>query len=374
MSIARRRLTAGLLAAPLLARRAPAAAAPLVFSQMIELSGPSARAGDDWRNGVELAVQQINAAGGVLGRLLQMHTYDSSNGRGAAHRALEGDIVALLGPVTSESVRVAAPLAKAAGIAHIVGADAADLTAPGGTLFRAAPGPAVRMPRLAAWLREEVPARRVSLVWGNTEFGRDLRAVLAGALAARGIDVVSDHPVLPGPGTLAAEVTAVARAAPEAVVVTLPEAESARFLLEARRQGLRAPLLGDTTLVAPRVLAQAGAAAEGVRCQLGFVAAAPELAGFRSRYVDSFKEEPDAAAFKGYTAVGLLVGGATRLGRADRADLPEGLRGLALRAGAPAMAMDAAWDGSGEMQRATFMVEVREGRLLVLRTLGGAGP
>ncbi len=368
MNLARRRLTAGLLAAPLFARRARALP-PLVFSQMIELSGPAARAGDDWRNGVEMAVQEINAAGGVLGRLLQMNTYDSSNGGGVVHRALEGDVVALLGPVTSESVRVAAPLARAARIAHIVGADATDLTAPGGTLFRAAPGPAVRMPRLAGWLRTEMKAQRISLVWSNTEFGRGIRDVLAGALRTSGLEVVSDHAVLPGPAGFAAEVAALARAAPDAAVVTLPEAECVRFLQEARRQALRTPLLGDTILASPRVLALAGAAAEGVRCQLGFTAEAPELAAFRSRYLDSFKQEPDAAAAKGYTAVGLLAGGVARLGRADRADLPDALRGLALRAGAPAMLMDASWDAAGEMDRATFMVEVRDGRASVLRTL-----
>ena len=331
MTIARRRLTAGLLAVPLFARRARALP-PLVFSQAIELSGPAALAGDHWRNGVELAVQEINAAGGVLGRLLQMYTYDSNNGRGAVQRALEGDVVALLGPLTSESVRMAAPLARAARIAHVVGADATEFTTARGTLFRASPGPAVRMPRLAAWLREEMKALRISLVWSNTEFGRGERDVLAGQLRARGLDVVSDHAVVPGLAGFGADVAEVARAAPDAAVVTLAEPECVRFLQEARHQALRTPLVGDITLAAPRMLAQAGAAADGVRCQVGFTAGAPELAAFRGRYLEMFKEEPDAAAAKGYTAVGLLAGGVARLGRPDRAELPDALRGITLRA------------------------------------------
>ena len=372
MTLTRRRLTAGLLAAPLAAHRAQAAP-PLIFSQAIELSGPAAIAGDAWRNGVEMAVQEINAAGGVLGRLLLMNTFDSHNGRSAVQRALEGDVVALLGPVSPDSVRMAAPLARAAGIAHIVGAEAAELATPGGALFRTAPGPAVRMPRLAAWLGEAMQAKRISLVWSNTEFGRGDRDALATALRARGLDLVSDLAVVPGPAGTAADLAAIARAAPDAVVVLLPESDCVRFLQEARRQALRPPVLGDTTLVAHRVLAQAGAAAEGVRCQLGFAAEAPELAGFRARYVDSFKEDPDAAAAKGYTAVGLLAGGVARLGKASRAELPEALRGITLAAGAPAMIMDSSWDATGEMDRATFMAEVRDGRVSVLRTLSGRG-
>jgi branched-chain amino acid transport system substrate-binding protein len=372
MMMSRRRLAAGLLAAPLFARTARALP-PLVFSQVIELSGPAARTGDAWRNGVEMAVQEINAAGGVLGRSLQMYTYDSNNGRGAVQRALEGDVFALLGPVTTEAVRMAAPLVRAARLAHIVGADAPDLTVPGGTLFRAAPGPAVRMPRLAVWLRDDMKARHVSLVWSNTEFGRGGRDVLAHELQARGLEVVSDQAVVPGPAGYGAEVAAVARAAPDAVVVYLPEPECVRFLQEARRQALRTPLVGDTTLAMPRVLAQAGAATEGLRCQLGFAAEAPELAAFRTRYLEMFKEEPDASAAKGYTAVGLLAGGAARLGRPDRAELAEAMRGITLKAGAPGIFLDAAWDAAGEMDRATFMVEVHDGRASVVRTLSGRG-
>jgi branched-chain amino acid transport system substrate-binding protein len=370
MGIARRRLAAGLLAAPLLARFARAEL-PLVFAQAVELTGPEARAGDAWRNGVEMAVQEINATGGVLGRQLQMYTFNSSNGRAAVQRALQRDVFALLGPVTPESVRMAAPLVRAAGVAHIVGADAPDLTVPGGSLFRAAPGPAVRMPRLAAWLHDDLGARHVSLVWSNTESGRGGRDVLAREMRARGLDLASDHAVVPGLAGYEAEVAALARTAADAVVILLPGAECVRFLREARRQALGPPLVGDTTLAAPRVLAQAGVAAEGVRCQLGFAAGAAEVAGFRGRYIEMFKQEPDNAAAMGYTAVGMLAGGVARMGRVDRAGLANALRGLALHAGAPAIMQDSSWDAAGEMHRASFLVEVRDGRAMVLRTLGG---
>ena len=352
--------------------RGAAAEPALVFSQAIELSGPAALAGDAWRNGVEMAVQEINAAGGVLGRPLQMLTFDSNNGRGAVQRAVDGELFALLGPVTSEPARMAAPIARAARLAHIVGAEAPDLTQPGGSLFRAGPGLSLRMPRLAGWLHDELAARRVSMVWSNTEFGRAGRDLLARELRARGTELASEHAVVPGPAGYAAEVAALARVAPDAVVVYLPEADCLRFLQEARKQALRIRLVGDTTLAAPRLLAQAAGAADGVQCQFGFTPEAPEVAAFRARYAEMFKEDPDGSAAKGYTAVGMLVGAVARLGRIDRAGLVEALRGMTLRAGAPASILDAAWDDLGEMTRATFMVEVREGKPAVLRTLGGA--
>jgi branched-chain amino acid transport system substrate-binding protein len=369
---ARRRLLTGALALPLLPRAARAAPA-LVFSQAIELSGPVARTGDRWRNGVEMALQEINAAGGILGQRLQVSTFDSGNGRAAVQRALEGSTFALLGPVGADGVRMAAPLARAARLAAIVGADSVDLAALGGGVFRAGPGLAVRMPRLAGWLSDGLGARRVSLVWSNSEAGRAARDLMGRALRARGIDIASDHATGPGLSGYGAEIAALARAAPDAAFVALPEADCVRFLTEARRQELKVKLAGDTTLAAPQVLAQAAAAAEGVFCHMGFTIAAPEAAAFRGRYLDSFKEEPDATVAKGYTAVGMLAAGAARMGRTDRYGLAEALHGLSVPAGGPAMFMASAWDATGEMDRATFLVEVRDGKPVLARTFTGRG-
>lgn len=394
MNIARRSLLGGLLAAPLFPRP-PLAAPPLWFSQIVELSGPAARIGDSWRNGVEMAVQEINAAGGLLGRPLQMSTFDSSVGRPAVRRALEGEPLALLGPVTPEAVGLAVPMARAAGITHIVGSDSPDPAAPagatvasntavatatvatvpasnaalgGGMPFRTAPGTALRMRRLARWLAEDAGVRRVALVWSNGWTGRHRHDVLLRELRANGIEIASDQGVAPAPTGFATETATLARSPAEAAVVLLPEAECVRFLKEARRQGLRLPLVGDTTLAAPRVLAQAGAAAEGVRCHVTFTPEASELAAFRGRFLDLFKEEPDAVAAKGYTAIGLLAAGTMRLGRVDRSGLAAALRGLSVPAGAAAMMLDSRWNAMGEMDRASFLVEVRQGRPVVLRS------
>jgi branched-chain amino acid transport system substrate-binding protein len=373
MSLGRRRLAAGLLAAPLLGRTAFAQGSPpvgLAFSQVIELTGPRARTGDSWRNGVEMAVQEINAVGGVLGGLVEVTTFDAENGPSEVHRALEGGPLALLGPVGSSAARLAAPLARAARIAEITAADAPGLTAPEGTLFRSVPGLAVRIPRLVGWTRDSLAARRVSLVWANTEAGRPAHDALVHELSARGLALLSEHGVVPGaPADYTAEVAALAKAAPDAVLVTVPEGECVRLLREAHRQALRVPLVGESTLAAPRVLAAAGEAAEGVRCHLTFASESSEFAPFSARYRMGFKAAPDADAMGGYTAVGLLVGGVARLGRPDRTALPQVLRGLALPAGAPAMVMNTRWDASGEMTRATFMVEIKEGRPVVLATL-----
>src|SRR3978361_1180102 len=86
----------------------------VVLSQVIELSGNGALIGDTWRNGTEMAILDINAAGGILGRPIQMQTYDTGTGatRSTVQRALESDPLALLGPAGTAMTQLVAPLTR----------------------------------------------------------------------------------------------------------------------------------------------------------------------------------------------------------------------------------------------------------------------
>src|SRR5690348_11825410 len=71
------------------------------IAQLVDVSGAAAHVGDAWRNGVEMAVQEINAAGGLGGRLVEVTSYDGQSSppvaKTAVQRALEGAPSALLG-------------------------------------------------------------------------------------------------------------------------------------------------------------------------------------------------------------------------------------------------------------------------------------
>ena len=79
----RRRAVLALVA--LLAAAAPAAAQPTVkLIDTVELSGPGAPSGTNWQKGVDLAVQEINAAGGILGRKIVVTHIDNQSNPGVA--------------------------------------------------------------------------------------------------------------------------------------------------------------------------------------------------------------------------------------------------------------------------------------------------
>src|SRR5271170_4531119 len=99
---------------------------------LAELSGSGATVGTNFKNGVDLAVDEINAHGGILGaKIVVSHVDTQSNAgvaKGLAEKALDSEPYALLGPGYSGSVKVVEPLAAEAGLTEIMGGEAADLT------------------------------------------------------------------------------------------------------------------------------------------------------------------------------------------------------------------------------------------------------
>jgi len=88
---------------------------------VVELSGAGATAGTQWRNGIDLAVADINARGGILGRQIDIVHYDTQtnpgNTRAAVQRAIDEGTYAVLGPVFSGPIGASMQIAQRAEIA-----------------------------------------------------------------------------------------------------------------------------------------------------------------------------------------------------------------------------------------------------------------
>mgnify|MGYP002776839981 CR=1 FL=1 len=108
-------ILAGLCSAVLLSGAAYAqSGAPIKVANVAELSGGGATVGNNWKNGIDLAVEEINAKGGILGRKIEVSHADSQSNPGVARaqvqKALDAEPYVLLGPGYSGSVKVTAPL------------------------------------------------------------------------------------------------------------------------------------------------------------------------------------------------------------------------------------------------------------------------
>jgi branched-chain amino acid transport system substrate-binding protein len=350
---------------------------PIKLADVAELSGGGATVGTNWKNGIDLAIEEINAKGGVLGRKLEVTHADSQSNPGVARaqvqKALDGEPYVLLGPGYSGSVKVVAPLAAEAGITEIMGGEAAELTQAGNKfLFRTSFGQQSTMPKVAKYIADDLKAKSVAIVWVNNDFGKGGRDVITQEFGKLGIKVVADLSTEAGQADFAADVTKLKAASPDAVFVYLNEEESARILKELKRQGVTAPLIGETTLIGQKVIELAGDSANGARGHVGLTTDAPveSVKAFRDRFVKKYNYVPDHNGLKGYLAIYMIKAVTEKMGKVDPKGFADTLHGMTIKAAdQPGILMDVTFDKNGDIDRQGFLVEVVAGKQVVKQVL-----
>jgi branched-chain amino acid transport system substrate-binding protein len=376
------RLTFVLAALVTVLMTAAAAAADVKVAYVGEISGSIAVSGGNFRDGVILAVEEINAAGGILKQKIELSLLDTQTNPGVARsqmqKAIDGDPYVIFGPIFSGNVKVTMQMLQQAEIPHFIGGEAAELTALGDSyLFRTSFGQQIGMPKIANYIRDEMKAKTIALIWVNNDFGKGGRDRLMKELAARDIKLVADVSTESGQADFAADVVKLKAANADAVFVYSNEEECARIMREARKQGLKGPFVGDTTLLSQKTIELAGEAANGVIGHVGLTADAPipEVAQFAARFQKRFNYKPDHNGIKGYTGV-YAVKYATekKVGKFDRKSLAAAVHGLTISpTDEPAILMETSWDGVGEVDRISFLAEVVNGQQKIIKVLPKLG-
>ena len=355
----------------------PAVAQDIKIPNIIELSGAGATVGNNWKNGSTMAADEINAAGGILGKKIRLEFVDTASdpgkARAAIQRALDDKPIAIFGPIYSGSVSATLKLTAEAETAQIIGGEAANLTAQGSKyLFRTSFGQNVSMPKIANYLRDEIKAKSIAVVYVNNDFGKGGRDAIIKELKERNIAVVADLSTEAGQADFAADVIKLKGANADAVFVYLNEEESARFLREIKKQGVNKPLIGETTLLGQKVIDLAGDAANGVRGHVGLTVDAPipAIQEFGKKFQAKYNYKPDHNGVKGYIAVYMLKAAAEKAGKLEPKAIATGLRGLTITPDkTPGILIEATWDDTGEIDRISFLGEVKDGKQVITQTL-----
>jgi len=359
-----------------------AAADDIKFANIGELSGAGAVSSTNWRDGATLAVEEINAKGGILGRHIVMTNYDDQTNPGMARaqmqKAIDDDPYVILGPIFSGMVKVSMTLAQQAEIPQFIGGEASDLTQLGDPyLFRTSYGQQASMPKIANYIHDVVKAKSVAVVWVNNDFGKGGRDNFTKEMNARGIKIVADISTESGQTDFAADVVKAKAAKADAIFVYTNEEESARFLREIRKQGVTVPLIGETTLVSQKVIELAGDAANGIRGHVGLSAdiPVPGVQEFKAKFQKRFNYAPDHNAIKGYTAVyAIRFVTEKKLGKFDRKGLAAALHGLTIAPEEePGILIATTWDDKGDIDRISFLAEVVNGKQQITETLPKLG-
>lgn len=378
MSFPRRTLLASAigLAAAVMSLSAHAAGTIRIAS-LQELSGTGATVGTNFKNGMDLAIQEINATGGILGQKIDVTYSDTQSNpgvsKGLAQKAVDDDVFAVFGPGFSGSILVSMAETKRAQIPNFTGGEAASVTMQGNPyVFRTALGQQVAMPKAARYMVQTLKAKTVAVIYGNNDYGKGGRDMITKALNELGAKVVADISTDPGKLDFSAPVLQAKQSNADVIFVYTNEEEAARCLRELRKQGVTKPIFGETVLTGQKVIELAGDAANGAMAHIGLSvdAPVPAMRAFKSRFEKAFRYIPDHNGIKGYTSVYVMKAGIEKAGKVDRVAFAKAMKGLKVSvAQYPNVLMDVSFDDKGDLDRESFIVEVRGGKQIVKEVL-----
>ena len=348
---------------------------------VIEVSGNGAVSGTNFRDGALMAIDEINAKGGILKRKINAPVSDTQSNaaisRAQVQKAIDGDPYVILGPVFSGSVKVNMQLAQAAEIPQIVGAEAAEITQMGNPyVFRTSFGQQMSMPKMAAFVANGMKAKSVAFLWVNNDYGKGGRDVFFQEMKERGIKIVADVSTESGQVDFAADIVKMKASNADVMFIYTNEEECARVLREARKQGVKQPIIGETNVISQKVIDLAGETAEGVKGHVGLTADAPipAVQAFTEKFQKRYKYVPDHNGLKGYMGVYAVKYATEKLGKFDRKALAKSLHGMTITpAQEPGILIETTWDAKGDIDRISFLVEVVKGRQKVVEILPKLG-
>jgi branched-chain amino acid transport system substrate-binding protein len=369
------------LACAALALSTGAFAQAIRIASLQELSGTGATVGTNFKNGMDLAIKEINSAGGILGRKIEVSHADTQSNpgvaKGLAQKAVDDDVFAVFGPGFSGSILVSMSETKRAAIPNFTGGEAASITQQGNPyVFRTSFGQATSMPKVARYIAQNLKAKTVAVIFVNNDFGKGGRDSVSKALEAQGAKVVADISTDAGQVDFSSPVLKAKQSNADVIFVYTNEEESARALRELRKQGVSKPIVGETVLTSQKVIELAGDAANGAVAHVGLTTDAPipNMRAFRSKFEKEYKYVPDHNGIKGYTSVYVMKAGIEKAGKVDRAAFTKAMHGLQVSAAKePGVIMDVSYDDKGDLDRESFMTEVKGGKQEVKETLPALG-
>jgi branched-chain amino acid transport system substrate-binding protein len=345
------------------------------IANIVELSGPGTTAGTVFKNGVELAVKEINDNGGILGKKIENYTVDTQTNPGVAkgltQKAVDDGVFAIFGPVYSGSIMVSMAESKRGEVPNFTGGEAASITAQGNPyVFRTAFGQSTSFPKLAKFINTK--AKTLAVIYVNNDFGKGGRDTLAKLLDGSATKVVADISTDAGQVDFSAAVLKAKQSNADAIFAYTNEEESARLLRELKKQGWTKPVIGETTLTGQKVIELAGDAANGAIAHVGLTVDAPnpEMLKFKAKYYQAYGSISDHNGIKGYTGVYVLKAAIEKVGKLDRKAVAQALHGINISAKKnPGVIMDVSFDANGDLDRESFLIEVKNGRQVVTATL-----
>jgi branched-chain amino acid transport system substrate-binding protein len=300
--------------------------ASIRVGEYASLTGKEAAFGQSSHRGTVLAIEELNAGGGLLGEKVELITEDNQSKPGESVTAVKkliarDKVCAVLGEVASGRSLEGASVCQAFKIPMVSPFSTnPKVTELGDYIFRVCFTDPFQGSLLARFSHERLKARKAAILTSvSAAYSVGLTKYYTEAFTSLGGTVVADQKYGEGDKDFAAQLTAIKAAAPDVLVVTGYYTEAALICRQARQLGLGIPILGGDGCDAPELIAIGGADVEGFHVSTHFSAEdkSPRAVAFIEAYTRRHGEAPDASAALGYDSAMVLADAIRRAGKAE---------------------------------------------------------
>jgi branched-chain amino acid transport system substrate-binding protein len=348
----------------------------IAVGEYASLTGNEAAFGRSSHRGTDLAIEELNKAGGVLGKQLKLITEDTQSKEGESSTVVsklisrEG-VVAVLGEVASGRSLEAAPICQQNKIPMISPSSTNPrVTQEGDYIFRVCFLDSFQGDALARLAINTLKAKKVAIMSDvSSAYSIGLGEYFQTSFTKRGGTIVSSQKFSKNDTDFNAQLTAIKSAAPDAIFVPAYYQEVGLIIRQARQLGINVPLFGGDGWEAPELLQIAKEAAEGTYYTTHYSpeTQTPEVQNFVKAYRAKYNNEtPDAMAALGYDSALVLVDAIKRAGSTEGPKLRDA---LAATKGVKGVTGNTTMDKNRDATKPATVITIKGGKFQYVETI-----
>ncbi len=339
---------------------------------VLPLTGDVAAYGNNAKDGIELAEEELNARAQQDGGITIRTFIEDSKGEpqqavSAVQKLLAANgVFCVIGDVTSSATLAMAPIMnKNKVVLMSPAASAPTISQAGEFVFRVWPSDDFEASVVANYMQNK-PYRKIAVLLVNNDYGQAMLRSITSRVSAFGGTIVAAEAFQQNTTDLRTQITKLVASKPEVLFLVSYPKDSVLFLRQYAELGIHVPIVSTSSFDDPQILKDEGKAAEGTvfSSPLPPDVTDPVVAGFRESYTRRFGKKPGLVADYGYDALRVLAEAAKLSGGTDGKKLRSGLHQIRDFHGASGLIT---FDASGDVLKPAGLRIVQDGKYASLK-------
>lgn len=335
---------------------------PIVLGATLPLTGDAAAWGKNTQQGIELALEQINASGGVLGRKLEVIYVDTQamakEGVSAYRKLVTAHKVpAIIDDGVSSVTLAMAPIAEKDKVVILAtGATAPSISEAGDFIFRIWNSDAYESEVAAGYAYHDLGHRTAAILYINNNYGKDLEQVFKSEFSKLGGKIVASESFAQSATNMRAQLTQIKAVKPTLLYLVGYPKETAIALKQSRELQPSVQVLGTVAIKDPQLIEEAGEAAEGLAFPYPKDPSGQRVVKFQTAFRAKYGHEPGITADVGYDAIRMIGRAIEETNAFSGDDIRRGLNMLENYAG---VSGTMTFDKNGDVHKPMGIMRVR---------------